>query len=97
VSNSLRELIGHKIVRQVPVAREHRDHFKAETDVWDLDRRIAAARKTREIDPARETLAHGLKDAVGDAQLTDEQRQRLREIYAFTADMDYRTPFIKKL
>jgi DNA-binding transcriptional regulator GbsR (MarR family) len=88
VSNSLKELMGYKIVRRVPVAGERRDHFTAETDVWDLARRIAAVRKAREIDPALETLAHCLSDAEGDLQVTDEQRRRLREMHAFTADMD---------
>lgn len=89
VSNSLKELMGYKIVRRVPVAGERRDHFTAETDVWDLARRIAAVRKAREIDPALETLAHCLSDAEGDLQVTDEQRRRLREMHAFTADMDH--------
>ena len=88
VSNSLKELMSYKIVQRVPVARERRDHFTAETDVWELARRIAAVRKAREIDPALETLAHCLSDADGDIQVTDEQRCRLREMHAFTADMD---------
>ncbi|MGB6230509.1 MAG: MarR family transcriptional regulator [Litorimonas sp.] len=88
VSNSLKELMGYRIVRRVPVAGERRDHFTAETDVWELARRIAAVRKAREIDPALETLAHCLSDAEGDAGVSDEQRRRLREMHAFTADMD---------
>ncbi len=88
VSNSLKELMSYKIVQRVPVAGERRDHFTAETDVWELARRIAAVRKAREIDPALETLAHCLSDADGDMQVTDEQRRRLREMHAFTADMD---------
>lgn len=88
VSNSLKELLGYKIVRRVPMSGDRRDHFCAETDVWELARRIAAVRKTREIDPALETLTHCLDDADGDLRVSDEQRRRLREMHAFTTDMD---------
>ncbi|MEM7729533.1 MAG: MarR family transcriptional regulator [Pseudomonadota bacterium] len=88
VSTSLKELIGFDIVRRVPVAGDRRDYFAAETDVWELARRIAAVRKAREIDPALRTLSHCLSDAEGDPRVTDEQRRRLREMHAFTADMD---------
>lgn len=88
VSNSLKELIGFGIVRRVPISGDRRDHFTAETDVWELARRIAAARKIREIDPALRTLTACLADAEGDDRVTDEQRRRLQEMHAFTADMD---------
>lgn len=88
VSNSIKELMSYRIVQRVPVAGDRRDHFQAETEVWELARRIAAVRKAREIDPALETLTHCLSAAEGDARVSDEQRRRLREMHAFTADMD---------
>lgn len=88
VSNSLKDLIAYKIVQRVPVAGDRRDHFRAETDVWELARRIAAVRKAREIDPALETLTHCLTEAEDDPRVSNEQRRRLREMQAFTADMD---------
>ncbi len=88
VSNSLKELIGFGIVSRLPIPGDRRDHFTAETDVWELARRIAAARKAREIDPALRTLSACLSDAEGDERVSDEQRRRLREMHAFTADMD---------
>ena len=88
VSTSLKDLIGFGIVRRVPVAGDRRDHFQAETDVWELARRIAAVRKVREIDPALATLTHCLSDADADPRISDEQRRRLREMQAFTADMN---------
>src|SRR5580704_13628508 len=54
VSNSLRELQGWNIIRPVPVLGDRRTFYEAETDLWTLMSRIAAGRKTREIDPAAE-------------------------------------------
>jgi DNA-binding transcriptional regulator GbsR (MarR family) len=33
VSNSLKELIGWKLIRRVPVLGDRRDHFEAEADL----------------------------------------------------------------
>ena len=61
VSNSLKELIGWKLIRRVPVLGDRRDHFEAETDLFEMVTRIAQGRKEREIDPAAAALArlHG--------------------------------------
>ena len=88
VSNSLKELLTFQIIDRVPVAGDRRDHFTAETDVWELARRIAAVRKTREIDPALKTLSHCLKEAEGDPRVSEGQRRRLQDMQSFTADMD---------
>ena len=52
VSNSLKELIGWKLARRVPVLGDRRDHFEAETDLLEMVTRIAQGREEREIDPA---------------------------------------------
>ena len=88
VSNSLKELLALKLIRRFPVAGDRRDHFVAETDVWQVARHIAAARKAREIDPALATLTDCLALAAGDHQVSDEQIKRLRELHEFTATMD---------
>ena len=88
VSNSLKELLALKLIRRNPVAGDRRDHFVAETDVWQVARHIAAARKAREIDPALATLTDCLALAAGDHQVSDEQIKRLREMHEFTATMD---------
>ena len=54
VSNSLKELQSWNLVRRVPTRNDRRDHFEAETDVWEIAARIAAGRKAREIDPSIE-------------------------------------------
>lgn len=57
VSNALKELQGYGIVRRSHVANDRRDHFVAETDLWELFMAITAERKRREIDPTIAKLA----------------------------------------
>jgi DNA-binding transcriptional regulator GbsR (MarR family) len=65
VSNSIKELLGWKLIRRVPVLGDRRDHFEAETDIWEMVRRIAAGRKEREIDPAAQALRACVAEADG--------------------------------
>ncbi|WP_427452755.1 GbsR/MarR family transcriptional regulator [Litorimonas sp. WD9-15] len=88
VSNSLKELLTYKVIRKHPIPGDRRDHFIAETDVWQVAKHIAAVRKAREIDPALDTLNDCLAAAAGDVRVTDEQIKRLREMQEFTATMD---------
>ena len=57
VSNSLKELLGWRLIRRVPALGDRRDHYEAETDLWEMVTRIAQGRKEREIDPAAAALA----------------------------------------
>ena len=83
VSTALKELGGYRIVRRVHVEGDRRDHFVAETDLWDMLMRIAEERKRREIDPTitllRE-LAERLKD---DATAPPHVRQRIARMEDF--------------
>ena len=88
VSNSLKELLSFKTISRVPVAGDRRDYFTAETDVWEVAKRIAAVRKAREIDPALETLTYCLQVAEGDGGVSAEQRRRLQDMADFTTTMD---------
>ena len=88
VSNSLKELMVLKLVRRFPIPGDRRDHYVAETDVWQVAKHIAAARKAREIDPALTTLTDCLAAAAGDNQVTNEQIRRLQDMHDFTAKMD---------
>src|SRR5712671_7210735 len=56
VSTSIKELLGWNLIRRVPVKGDRRDHFEAETDLWEIVTRIAAGRKERELDPAVDAL-----------------------------------------
>src|SRR5256884_2594847 len=44
VSNSIKELLGWNLIRRVPIRGDRRDHFEAETDVWEVFMRVAAGR-----------------------------------------------------
>lgn len=89
VSNSLKELLTIKTIRRVPIVGDRRDHFEAETDVWEIAKRVAAERKAREIDPALETLTFCLNAAKDDQTVSTEQQKRLENMQNFTATMDH--------
>ena len=88
VSNSIKELLAIGTISRVPLAGDRRDHFTADTDVWEVARKIAAVRKAREIDPAITTLQHCLNSAENDPNVSAEQKKRLTDMRDFTASMD---------
>src|SRR3954467_8577541 len=47
VSNSIKELLSWNLTRRVPIRGDRRDHFEAETDIWQVPARIAPSRKER--------------------------------------------------
>src|SRR6201994_2128696 len=49
VHNSVKEFLAWNLIRRVAIPGRPRDHFEAETDVWEVAARIAAGRKEREI------------------------------------------------
>jgi len=83
VSNSLKELMAWKLIRRLPVMGDRRDHYEAETDLWEMVTRIAQGRKEREIDPAAAALRACLAEADGDARVSDVARARLMEMGQF--------------
>lgn len=87
VSNSLKELLGWKIIRRQPVAGDRRDHFIAEVDVWEIAKHIAHMRKQRELEPALETLNACLAAAERDDNISPVQRDRLLAMHKFTTDI----------
>ncbi|MFC3077497.1 GbsR/MarR family transcriptional regulator [Phenylobacterium terrae] len=88
VSNSIRELIGWKLVRRTPVLGDRRDHYEAEADLWQMLIRIAQGRKEREIDPMVEAIGQVLADAEGDPTISRVARTRLNEMHAFVTTID---------
>jgi DNA-binding transcriptional regulator GbsR (MarR family) len=88
VSNSIRELLAWNLIRRVPIRGDRRDHFEAETDLWEIVTRIAAGRKEREIDPAVAALQACVRDAEGDPSLHPVARRRLNEMLDFVETMD---------
>ena len=83
VSNSLKELLGWKLIRRVPVMGDRRDHYEAETDLWEMVTRIAQGRKEREIDPAAAALRACLAEAEGDPRVSPVAMRRLGEMGRF--------------
>jgi len=75
VSTALKELQSYGIVRRVHVEGDRRDHFIAETDLWEMLSRIVAERKRREIDP---TIAM-LDDLAARLRADDTAPRHLRE------------------
>jgi DNA-binding transcriptional regulator GbsR (MarR family) len=88
VSTSIRQLVAWDLIRRVPVKGDRREHFEAETDVWEIAMRIAAIRKEREIDPAVETLKACVADAERDPKLHHIVRRRLSDMLAFVETLD---------
>jgi len=83
VSNSLKELLGWRLIRRVPTMGDRRDHYVAETDLWEMVTRIAQGRKEREIDPAAAALRACLAEAQGDPRISPVAMQRLAEMGQF--------------
>jgi len=83
VSTSLRELQSWKIVRSTAVKGDRRTFYEAETDLWTLVSRIAAGRKTRELDPAAAALKTCLAAAENDPEVGAVARKRLRDMLEF--------------
>ena len=88
VSNSIRELLAWDLIRRVPVRGDRREHFEAETDVWEIAMRIAAVRKEREIDPAVDALRSCVADAGRDPKLNPVAGKRLKDMLTFVEGLD---------
>ena len=88
VSNSLKELIALNLIRRVPVRGDRRDHYEAESDIWELVTRIALARKAREIDPVIATLRDCLAEAERDRAVPPLAKKRLSDMLEFTTSVD---------
>jgi DNA-binding transcriptional regulator GbsR (MarR family) len=88
VSNSIKELLALNLIRRVPIMGDRRDHFEAETDIWEMAARIAAARKEREIDPAIAALRACVSEAASDPAVSAVASKRLKEMLAFTELVD---------
>jgi len=88
VSNSIKELLAWNLIRRVPIRGDRRDHFEAETDIWEVFLRVAAGRKEREIDPALAVLRACTADAERDAAVSATARTRLKEMLGFIEMME---------
>lgn len=88
VSNSLKELVGWRLIQRVPVAGDRREHFVAETDVWEMALLIARGRKEREIDPAIRAIEICVDQAGGETGLDPVALKRMQEMHDFLTTAD---------
>jgi len=88
VSTSIRELMAWNLIRRVPVKGDRREHFEAETDLWEVAMRIAAMRKERELDPAVDALRACVAQADRDPKLHPVAGKRLKDMLAFVDGLD---------
>lgn len=87
VSTALKELQGYGIVRRVHVEGDRRDHFTAETDLWDMFMRITAERKRREIDPTIALLGELAERLAQDKTAPAHVRERVTRMHDFIANL----------
>ncbi len=83
VSVSLKELQGWRIVRQVPVLGDRRDHFESMSDVWEMFQTVLDERKRREIDPTMEVLRECIERIDGQRGGSAQVRKRLEAMLSF--------------
>jgi DNA-binding transcriptional regulator GbsR (MarR family) len=87
VSSSIKELLNWQLIHRVPMLGDRRDHYAAETDIWEMVTRIAKGRKAREVDPAEAALKLATAEADADAQVSPVARQRLHAMLDFVTTM----------
>jgi DNA-binding transcriptional regulator GbsR (MarR family) len=88
VSNSLKELGAWNLIRRAPVMGDRRDHFEAETDLWEMVARIAQGRKERELDPAAAAIRACRAEAEQDESVSPVATRRLAEMERFVGDIE---------
>jgi len=76
------------LIRRVPVKGDRREHFEAETDLWEIAMRIAAVRKERELDPAVDALRACVAAAERDPKLDPVAARRLKDMLGFVDTLD---------
>jgi DNA-binding transcriptional regulator GbsR (MarR family) len=83
VSTSLRELQAWRIVREVSVFGDRRQHFESMKDLWEMFRVILEERKRREIDPTVAILRECVAEAGESNPREAHARKRLSEMLDF--------------
>ena len=87
VSNALKELQGYGIVRRQHVAGDRRDHFVADTDLWDMLMKITVERKKREIDPTLIVLNDLAAQLEGRKDVPAHVRERIGRMHDFMGNL----------
>ncbi len=82
VSNSLRELLAWKLIHRAPTLGDRRDHYAAETDLWQMATRVAQGRKEREIDPMVAAIREAMNQ-IDDPRISPAVRLRMEGMHDF--------------
>lgn len=96
-SNAVRELQSYGIVRRVHIEGDRRDHFVAETDLWELLMRIATERKRREVDPTVALLSRLADDLKQDRDTPPHVRERIERMHEFIGTLGNWYDQVRKL
>jgi len=83
VSTALKELQHYGLIQRQHIPGDRRDHFVAETDLWEMLSRIATERKKREIDPTVTLLADLAAKLEKKPQVPQHIRQRIGRMHEF--------------
>jgi DNA-binding transcriptional regulator GbsR (MarR family) len=83
ISTALKELQSYGIVRRTHIEGDRRDHFVAETDLWEMLMRITAERKRREIDPTLALLRELVNKLESENAVPPHIRERLTRMHEF--------------
>lgn len=86
VSTSLRELEDFRLVYRESVPGERRQYFTAETDVWEIARRILEERRRRETEGAVLAVAECLSAARAEGDTLLAQRMEAMQELLSAAD-----------
>lgn len=86
VSTSLRELEDFRLVYRESVPGERRQYFTAETDVWEIARRILEERRRRETEGAVHAVAECLSAARSEGDTLLAQRMEAMQDLLSAAD-----------
>lgn len=97
VSNALKELQSYGIVRRVHVDGDRRDHFVADTDLWDMLIKIASERKKREIDPTIKMLEELSRQIAGREDVPAHVAQRIARMHEFIGTLSHWYDDVRRL
>lgn len=97
VSNGVKELQGYGIVRRAHLEGDRRDHFVAETDLWEMLTRIVSERKRREIDPTIEALQRLSAEMESREDVPTHIRERIGRMHDFIGTLAHWYDDVRKL
>ena len=89
VSGALKELQSYGIVRRSHVMGDRRDHFVAETDLWDMLMTISFERKKREIDPTLLVLSDLSAQMRERTDVPAHVRDRIENMHQFLGNLTH--------